>query len=73
MQTRQKHLEWAKTRALEYCDQGDVEMAFQSLISDLNKHPQLRNHIGIELGTMQIMVGFLNTPQKMREFIEGFN
>ncbi|MEO0835974.1 MAG: hypothetical protein AAFY16_08305 [Cyanobacteria bacterium J06642_3] len=73
MLTRQEHLEWAKTRALEYCDQNDVLMAFQSLITDLNKHPKLQGHVGICLGMKQLKSGFLSEPEKMREFIKGFN
>lgn len=36
--TREQHLAWAKQRALEYVDAGEVDQAFASLMSDLNKH-----------------------------------
>lgn len=71
--TRQEHLEWCKQRALEYCDLGDVNQAFASMGSDLGKHPQTANHIAIQLGMSLLMGGYLNTPARMREFINGFN
>lgn len=71
--SRAAHLAWAKKRALEYCDAGDVNQAFASLASDLNNHPKTAGHDGIKLGMMQLMGGMLSTPEKMREYIEGFN
>ena len=43
------------------------------MASDLEKHPETSGHIGIQLGMMQLMSGFLNTPEKMRHYINGFN
>jgi hypothetical protein len=71
--TRQEHLDWCKQRALEYCDAGNVSEAFASMASDLSKHDETRDHAGIQLGMMQLVAGFLNTPNKMRHFIEEFN
>ena len=71
--TRKEHLEWAKQRALAYVDAGDPNQAFASMTSDLRKHPDLANHIGIELGAMELMGGFLSTPDAMRKWITGFN
>lgn len=71
--TRQEHLQWCKKRALEYCDRGDLQNAFASMASDLQKHPETENHSAIQLGMLQLMSGFLDTPEKMRHFIEGFN
>jgi hypothetical protein len=71
--TRAEHLAWCKKRALEYCDSGDVQGAFASMASDLNKHDGTTNHIGIQLGMMQLMGGMLSSPAQMRHFIEGFN
>ena len=39
---RAEHLQWAKDRALEYADMGDVANAMASLGSDLNKHPDTK-------------------------------
>ena len=73
MMTRSEHLSWCKTRALEYVDAGDCKQALASMFSDLTKHDETRNHLGRELGIMQMMSGHLGTPQKVRTFIEGFN
>lgn len=70
---RDEHLEWSKKRALQYCDIGDVTQAFTSLASDLRKHPETAEHMGLELGMMQLVSGHLSSPDSMRRFIEGFN
>lgn len=71
--SRADHLAWCKKRALEYVDAGDTAQAFASMGSDLAKHDETRNHVGMQLGMMQMMSGFLSTPAAMRRFIEGFN
>lgn len=71
--TREEHLAWCKKRALEYVEQGEIENAWASMVSDMNKHPKTKNHIGIELGSIQLMSGMIKTPDQMRHFIEGFN
>ena len=73
METRSEHVAWCKQRALELVDAGDLNGAFASMGSDLNKHPETQNHAGVQLGMMMLMGGFLSTPQEMRKFIEGFN
>ena len=71
--TRAEHLTWCKKRAIEYVDNGDVQNAFASMASDLNKHPETEGHAAIQLGMMMLMAGQLSSPQDMRRFIEGFN
>ena len=71
--TRAEHLAWCKERALAYVDQGDVQNAFASFVSDLRKHPETENHAGIELGMMEMLIGSLRTPSQMRDFITGCN
>jgi len=70
---RQQHLEWCKTRALEYLDRGDITGAYSSFISDMNKHDELKEHSALQLGMMLILGGHLSTFTAMKEFIEGFN
>ena len=41
--------------------------------SYLGKHPGTANHSAIQLGAMLLFAGHLDTPEKMRKFIEGFN
>lgn len=73
--TRQEHLDWCKKRALEYLDAGDCQQAFASFLSDVTKHPETRgiSQIIVMLGMPLSMMGHLNTPQKMREYITGHN
>jgi hypothetical protein len=73
MATRQEHIAQCKKTALEYINQGDITEAFASMGSDLKKHPETADHPGILLGVQLMMIGDLNTPEKMRRFIEGFN
>lgn len=68
-----EHLAWAKERALEYGKQGAVLEAWNSLASDLRKHPGTADHVGTKLGAMQLLGGSLNDPTEMRRYIEGFN
>ncbi len=70
--TRADHLAWCKTRALQYVDAGGTSDAFASMVSDLRKHPETKDHPGAEFGLVLMMAGKLSTPQQMREFINGF-
>ncbi len=70
---RKEHLEWCKQRALEYVDAGDLNQALASMSSDLRKHEETEGHSAIQLGMMLLFGGHLSTPQKMREYIQGFN
>ena len=71
--SRAEHLAWCKKKALEYVDAGDLSQAYSSMVSDLRKHPETEKHSAIHLGMMMLMGGHLNTSEKMRDFIEGFN
>lgn len=71
--TRDEHLAWCKERALELLDAGELAESFNSMLSDLRKHPELENHAGAMLGLMQRMGGFLDSPHAMRRWITGFN
>ena len=70
---RQQHMEWTKERALEYARGGDTRDALASLFSDLGKHPETANHLGIQLGMSLMMAGHLSTTAEVTKFIEGFN
>lgn len=71
--TRSEHLEWCKNRAFEFIESGQLNDAYASMTSDLNKHPETQNHSAIALGMQLLMIGSLKTPEKMRNFIQGFN
>jgi hypothetical protein len=70
--TRAEHVEWAKRRALEYVDLGLLDDAWASLVSDLQNHPQTRDHSGIGLGMRLLIAEKLSTAGEMRKFIEDF-
>ena len=70
---RTEHMAWCKKRALEYVDRNDNQQAFASMISDLGKHPETQEHVGIGLGRELNRAGHLSTAHEMRKFIEGFN
>jgi hypothetical protein len=64
---RAEHLAWAKQRALEELERGSHINALASMISDLRKHPELENHIGI------LLASGCFTPTQTKHWIEGFN
>jgi hypothetical protein len=72
---RNQHLKWCKDRALEYVIVGDNEQAIASMASDLGKHPDILSAVEICLGFgMELLTsGKLNSTEKMRIFINGFN
>jgi hypothetical protein len=69
--SRAEHLQWAKGRALDYLDAGNLRDAWASFVSDLGKHPDTAGHMAIELGMLEMMIGGLNTADKLRHHIEG--
>jgi hypothetical protein len=70
---RDEHLKWAKDRALEYADRGEMANAIASLTSDLNKHPDTAGHSGVQLMYMLATGGHFSQPGSLRRYIEGFN
>ena len=71
--TYAKHLQWCKDRALAYVDAGDLDQAYASMARDLGNHPMTAGNPAIQLGMMMLIGGHLNTAEKMRSFINGFN
>ena len=71
--TRARHLQWCKDRAFEYLNANDVDNAWASMVSDLGKHEETKDHLAIQLGMSLLMMGNLSTAPEMGEFIEGFN
>jgi len=72
--TRAEHLAWAKARALELVDAGELEQAVASMISDLGKHEGTVMHgapasVVIALGIAEVDRG----AAAVRHWIEGFN
>jgi len=69
--TRAEHLQWAKARALEYVEAGDLPGACASFFSDLNKHPEIDPSAAQVVYGIEVLTGGMNTPGKVRHFIEG--
>jgi hypothetical protein len=69
--TREEHLAWAKTRALEYLDQDQPSLAVASMTSDLAKHPET-----VELLTVQALEfgtsAACSAAHELRGWIESF-
>lgn len=73
MKTREEHVAECKARALKYLETGDTLNAFTSMASDLEKHPETRNHAGNQIGLGLMMIGQLKGVDEMRRFIEGYH
>jgi len=66
--SRQEHLEWCKRRSRE--EKGAANK-WASFHSDMMKHEELKNHIALSLGMVELMTGASVT--RIENFIEGFN
>lgn len=70
--TREEHLDWCKQRAHEYLKQGDVSNAVASMMSDLNKHDELK-----AVAQSTAMIGMFAVTSgnidEARRYIDGFN
>lgn len=68
--TRDEHLAWCKTRALEYLDRGELVDAVASMGSDLGKHSETK-----PLDSF-LFLGMLAAADhdevEVRRWIEGF-
>lgn len=71
--SREEHLQWCKKRALEYVETGDLQQAYASMCSDLNKHEGTADHSAMALGMGLMVSGSLDTQETMRKFIQDFN
>jgi len=70
--TRAEHMAWAKQRALEYVERGDLTNAVASMGSDLEKHAETADSASAFL-MMAGMLEIKNGAQAVRRWIEGFN
>lgn len=68
----EEYMNWAKKRAIKYAEVGDFANAYSSFVTDLNGHPETRNHSAIELFTMMFFAGNLNSKDSMTKFINDF-
>jgi len=72
---RNEHMEWCKSRAMEYVEAGNNSEAVASMASDLGKHTETASSSGmcVGLGMGLMAAGGLATVAQGRKFIEDFN
>lgn len=70
---RKDHLQWCKDRAIDELEHGGIKEAVASMVSDMGKHEELRDHLGLEQMMTLMICGYNGTVNEMRKFIEGFN
>lgn len=71
--TRDEHLAWAKKRAHEYVDIGELDNAIASMGSDLQKHPDWSSDVVGPLCVIAVFFEKKNGPDAVRRWIDGFN
>ena len=69
---RAEHLAWAKRRALELVDAGDVKQAAASMIVDLKDHPELVKSITLDDTRRALEVALSGNAAAARRWIEAF-
>lgn len=71
--TRSEHLAWAKQRALEYVDAGDLTSAVASMGSDLQKHDRFNAEMVEFMMADAMLFQIRRGPDAVRAWINGFN
>lgn len=71
--TREEHLAWCKSRALEYLDHGDLQNAMSSMLSDMTKHEETNTPLLASLLPLAMMEVNNGNAPGLRRWIEGFN
>jgi len=69
--SRADHLAWAKARALEYVDAGNVLQAMASLTSDLTKHDETHKLVTRHLFAETTRIAIGGDMEAARAFIDG--
>jgi hypothetical protein len=67
---RDDHLNWAKARALEYVDPGNVMQAMASLTSDLTKHDETHKLVTRDLLVVTTRIAMRGDVEAARAFID---
>lgn len=71
--SRDDHLAWAKTRALEYVDRYELMNAVNSMLSDLNAHDGFDKVTSAFLATLGMMDVINGDREAVRRWVEGFH
>jgi hypothetical protein len=66
-----EHFDWAMTRATEYLDLGQADLAMASLASDLNKHDGTRSILTTDLQMLMTGEYLIGGVTGVRRFIRG--
>lgn len=70
---RNKHLAWAKERALDYVNRGDLQSAVASMVSDLTQHPEIDVFKRApQLALIGLRAATNHDTDGVRRWIEGF-
>jgi len=69
---RAEYIKWAKDRAINILDTGDINGAWASMASDISNRQDAQDTTAILLGTQLMAGGKLSTVDQMRDFINGF-
>lgn len=73
--TREEHLKWCKSRAMEYVKANDLVNAVASMMSDLTKHPETASSatgVLASLGLMAAQQAANGDRAGVVRYIEGF-
>ena len=70
MMTRAEHIAWAKQRALQELDAGDLSNAVASITSDLTKHEETRA-MAAAVGEDGLVAALTGAAAAVRRWIEG--
>lgn len=70
--TRKEHVEWAKDRALYYLDEGQMELALSSMVSDMRKHEEAATQMDEQMMQLGQLHLHNNSESGLRSWIEGF-
>ena len=72
MMTRSEHVKWAKMRALQYAESGDLHQAVASMTSDLHKHDETRNPMNDMLCMIGLQTAVAGNQTAVINWIKGF-
>lgn len=70
--TREQHLDWAKARAHQDVDMGQLRNAVMGMISDLGKYPGLRSKATAEAADVAMAYAEKGDAASVRRWIESF-
>jgi hypothetical protein len=68
-----EHIEWAKQRAFEYVEAGQLVLAVASLISDLGKHPAIDVAVVARLGEELLVAATRGDAVAVGSLIDAVN